>query len=135
MPSLHHLALSATDLAKSGPFYDAVLNLLGYRPGSTGDALRTWIGPDSAPEILLWAAEGDDRSRHTHGRPGWQHAAMHVDDRATVDAVHAAVLAGGWTVVHAPREYPGYADDYYAVFITDPDGIRWEIAHIPTPVH
>ncbi|SUA48669.1 Glyoxalase-like domain [Nocardia africana] len=60
---------------------------------------------------------------------------MRVEDRATVDAVHNAVLQGGWNVVHDPRHYPDYAEGYYAVFITDPDGIRWEIAHIPTPPH
>jgi hypothetical protein len=29
--------------------------------------------------------------------------------------------------VSAPRLYPEYADDYYAVFFEDPDGIRLEL--------
>lgn len=130
MPSLHHLALSATDLAESGPFYDALLGALGYAPAHVSDGLRTWVGPSPAPEILLYVVEGEDRTVHTHGRPGLQHAALKVDDRATVVAVHDAVVSGGWEVVHQPAEYD-YLPGYFAVFVTDPDGCRWEIAHIP----
>ncbi|MGN2642390.1 VOC family protein [Nocardia takedensis] len=132
MPSLHHLALTTVDQDKSGPFYDAVLPLLGYQSGHIGDRLRTWGG--TSPEILLYTVEGEDDRPHTHGRPGWQHGCFQVEDRATVEAVHTAVVEGGWTVVHAPREYPEYAPGYYAVFVEDPDGIRWEIAHIPNAV-
>ncbi|MFI7524503.1 VOC family protein [Nocardia salmonicida] len=133
MLTLDHLGITTADQAKSAPFYDAVLSLLGYSRGITSESLCTWTGP--GPEILLWNAEGDDTSPHTHGRPGWQHGAFRVDDRALINAVHTTVLDGGWTVVHEPRTYPDYADDYYAVFIEDPDGIRWEIAHIPNPTH
>ncbi|WP_269749642.1 hypothetical protein [Nocardia fusca] len=37
--------------------------------------------------------------------------------------------------LHEPREYPDYAPGYYATFLEDPDGIRWEVAHIPNPTH
>lgn len=46
-------------------------------------------------------------------------------------AVHKAVLAGEWTVIHEPHEYPEYSEGYFAVFVEDPDGIRIEVAHIP----
>jgi len=29
--------------------------------------------------------------------------------------------------VEGPRLWPGYSPDYYAVFFTDPDGIRLEV--------
>ncbi|MDP9850418.1 VOC family protein [Streptosporangium lutulentum] len=130
MPQLHHLALTTADLTTGAAFYDAVFGVLGYKSGYTSDELRTWVG--HSPEILLYPVEGDDTAPHTHGRPGLQHAAMEVENRAMVDAVHEAVVAGGGTVVHAPREYD-YAEGYYAVFVTDSDGNRWEFAHIPTP--
>ncbi|MGW6728782.1 VOC family protein [Nocardia sp. NPDC055029] len=133
MLTLHHLSVTTADMDKAAPFYDAVLGTLGYRRGHTSENLCTWVG--QAPEILVWIVEGEDTSPHTHGRPGWQHASYEVDDAATVDAVHTAVVEGGWTVVHAPREYPDYAAGYYAVFVEDPDGIRWEVAHIPNSTH
>jgi catechol 2,3-dioxygenase-like lactoylglutathione lyase family enzyme len=133
MLTLHHLAVSTADQAKTAPFYDAVLGRLGYARGYTSDELCTWVGP--SPEILLYITEGDDTSPHTHGRPGWHHAALQTDTRDQVDAIHEALLSGGWDVVHAPKEYPDYSDGYYAVFANDPDGVRWEFAHIPTPTH
>jgi predicted lactoylglutathione lyase len=36
--------------------------------------------------------------------------------------------------VFEPREYPEYAAGYYAVFVEDPDGSRWEFLHAPNPV-
>lgn len=132
MPILHHIAVTTADQDKSAPFYDAVLGALGYERGYTSDQLCTWIGP--GPELLLYIVEGDDDAPHRHGRPGWHHTALQVDDRDTVEAVHRAVVDSGGTVVHQPAEYD-YSEKYYAVFIEDPDGIRWEVAHIPTPVH
>lgn len=52
---------------------------------------------------------------------------VEVETQDAVDAAHEAMVKGGWTVVHAPREYD------YAVFVADPDGNRWEFAHIPIP--
>ncbi|MFC7483036.1 VOC family protein [Luedemannella flava] len=104
--------------------------MLGYRPEIVSERICTWTG--ATPEILVYPDEGDDRSPHTHGRPGWQHAAFAVDDRTMVDAVHRAVIeVGSGTVVHAPREYD-YMPGYYAVFVTDPSGVRWEILHAPS---
>ncbi len=131
MTTLHHLAVTALDLPESARFYDTVLRELGYTRGYTSDRLCTWHGP--APEILVYTAEADDRSPHTHGRPGWQHAAFAVEDRGTVLDVHKAVTDGGWTVVHEPREYPEYADGYFAVFVADPCGVRIEVLHTPVP--
>lgn len=116
-------------MAESRRFYDALLIPLGYESGVSSDRLSTWHGP--RPEILLFAVEGGDFAPHTLGRPGWHHGAFSVDSRDTVLAVHRAVAAGGWTVVHEPREYPEYSDGYFAVFVEDPDGIRIEVAHIP----
>jgi catechol 2,3-dioxygenase-like lactoylglutathione lyase family enzyme len=129
--TLHHLAITATELRKSAPFYDAILGTLGYHRHITLDTICTWIGPE--PEILLYPVEGGDRTPHQHGRPGWQHAAFSTEDRDTVHAAYRAALDGGWTVVHPPTEYD-YSPGYFAVFVEDPDGVRLEIAHIPESV-
>jgi catechol 2,3-dioxygenase-like lactoylglutathione lyase family enzyme len=129
--TLHHLALTAADLTKTGEFYDEVLGAVGYTRSHTGETFCMWGGQH--PEILLYAVEGEDSSPHRKGSPGLQHLALEVPDRATVDAVHEAAVAGGWDVVFPPQLYPGYAEGYYAVFVEDPDGSRWEVAHIPNP--
>lgn len=126
---LHHIALTAADLPKSAEFYDAVLGVLGYRRTHSYDTICVW--GDGEPEVLLYPVEGSDTSPHRKGRPGLQHLALAVADRDTVNRVHDAVAAGGWTVVFPPADYPDYADGYYAVFVEDPDGSRWEFLHTP----
>jgi catechol 2,3-dioxygenase-like lactoylglutathione lyase family enzyme len=133
MLTMHHIAFTATDLTRSGAFYDAVLGVLGYAREHTSNNLIIWKGP--GPEILLYPVDGDDRAPHTHGRPGLQHLALRADDPATVDAVHDAAHADG-VVVHPPRQYPEYPfASYYAVFVTDPDGIRLEVVHLVAASH
>ncbi|GAB3703915.1 VOC family protein [Nocardiopsis oceani] len=127
--SLHHLAVTSHVPTEAARFYDAVLPILGYTRAAGEAEPRVWHGP--SPEILLYGVEGPDRSSHTHGRPGWHHAAFRTADRDRVEAVHKAVCSGGWTVVHPPRAYPEYTEGYYAVFVEAPGGQRLEFAHIP----
>ncbi len=51
-----------------------------------------------------------------------------METRADVDAAHAAAVAAGAEVLHAPRVFPQYRADYYATFFLDPDGFRIEVA-------
>ncbi|MFG2044544.1 VOC family protein [Dactylosporangium sp. NPDC048998] len=130
--TVHHVALSAADLSRSGAFYDVLLGELGYRREHTSDELLVWAGP--GPEILVYPVEGDDATPHTHGRPGLQHLALRVDATAVVDAVDRAVGAAGGAIVHPPRRYPEYPfPGYYAVFCADPDGSRIEILYHTEP--
>ncbi len=51
---------------------------------------------------------------------------LQVADNAAVDRFHALATAKGIAAT-APAFYPQYADDYYATFLNDPDGLRFEI--------
>jgi hypothetical protein len=52
-------------------------------------------------------------------------------DRAVVDALANEIPAWGGAILDAPREYPEYVPGYYAVFFTDPDGIKLEAVYLP----
>ncbi|MEV0131402.1 VOC family protein [Dactylosporangium sp. NPDC050688] len=129
MTALHHLALSAANLDTSAAFYDPFLAELGYHREGGVESPLVYLG--EGPEILVYAVEGSDAARHRHGAPGLQHLAFQVDERKIVDAAHRAADAAGGTVVHAPRLYPEYADGYYATFVEDPDGSRFEVLSVP----
>ena len=49
------------------------------------------------------------------------HVAFTCDDRATVDAFHAAALAAGGTD-NGPPGLRWYHENYYGAFVLDPDG-------------
>ena len=51
---------------------------------------------------------------------------LEVSSRLEVDQA-AETLRQINVEVSIPRVYPEYADDYYATFFEDPDGIRFEI--------
>ena len=57
---------------------------------------------------------------------GLEHLAFEVDRRDEVDEAHARCLSRG-ARIHFPPEEDRDVDDYYAVFIFDPDGIRVEV--------
>jgi catechol 2,3-dioxygenase-like lactoylglutathione lyase family enzyme len=60
--------------------------------------------------------------------PGFHHLALTVDTREDVDAAHAAAVAAGAEVLHAPRPWPQYHPEYYACFFLDPDAFRIEVS-------
>ena len=47
-------------------------------------------------------------------------------DRKTVDAFHSASLAAGGKDNGKPGLRKDYGENYYAAFVTDPDGYRLE---------
>lgn len=57
--------------------------------------------------------------------------AFRAADRADVDALYTLLQNIGATVLDAPAEYPQYSEGYYAVFFTDPDGLKLEYVFKP----
>lgn len=126
---LHHLALTASGLNRSLPFYDAVLSCLGYTRTLTRNQLAAWEGPH--PEILLYQAKaGQEGAAHTTYDPGIHHIAFRAETRAVVDQVQECIIKLEATILDSAREYPHYAPGYYAVFFLDPDGIKFEVMHV-----
>jgi catechol 2,3-dioxygenase-like lactoylglutathione lyase family enzyme len=129
---LGHLDLVCRDLARSLAFYAAVFGPLGLQepvifPGERGELIHylRFPAPGSGSLGLRQASEEQEFELYS---PGLHHVALAVETRADVDAAHAAALAAGATVLHAPRVFPQYHPDYYATFFLDPDGFRVEVA-------
>lgn len=128
---VHHIDLTVSDIAVSRPFYDMVLGFLGYRRSADHDNGSDW---DRAGEpfhsIGIVQTRGDGAGR-THDRtsPGLHHLAWASDSRADVDRLHVLLQQNGATILDAPADYPRYGPDYYALFFTDPDGLKLEYVH------
>ena len=85
------------------------------RAGSGSLGLRHASGPEASQEFELYA-------------PGFHHVSLVVEREVEVDAAHAAALAAGAEILHAPRRWPQYHERYYATFFLYPDGFRIEVA-------
>ena len=115
---LDHLFLQVADVPASLEFYLRVFAPIGMTEAMRvphPDGFEVGLaGPDGRPAFWLSPAAGAE-TREVH-------LAFTAADRQAVDAVHAAAVAAGVPVLHAPREWPEYHPGYYAVFLRDPDG-------------
>ncbi|MGA4847229.1 VOC family protein [Streptomyces sp. G5(2025)] len=113
---LDHIAIQVNDIAASAAFYDAVLAPLGgERKKQYGQNIS--FGVTGHPLWLVPTAPTSDPA------PARElHIAFAAADRSAVDAFHAAALAVGAEVLHAPRLWPEYHEAYYGAFVRDPDG-------------
>ena len=67
-----------------------------------------------------------DGGAHRYYEVGIEHLAFRVGGREEVDAAHERCL-GRSAEVHFPPEEDRDVEDYYALFVFDPDGIRIEV--------
>jgi catechol 2,3-dioxygenase-like lactoylglutathione lyase family enzyme len=111
---LDHLAIQCADVAQSSEFYDAVLAALGAtRVMDFGQAVG--YGVDGNPDFWIGAQMTGDGFRESH-------IAFEATSRAAVDGFFAAAEGLGAEVLHRPRLWPEYHEDYYGAFVRDPDG-------------
>jgi glyoxylase I family protein len=126
---LGHVDLVCRDLERSVAFYRAVLGLgePARFDGERGETIHYLRFPAHGSGSL-GLRQADEEQQFELYAPGLHHIAFVADSRATVDEAHTAALETGAEVLHAPRVWPEYADDYYATFFLDPDGFRIEVA-------
>jgi len=128
-PGIDHIDLSVSDLARSVAFYDAVLTELGFQKVSD-DGTVVWRGGDT--EIGVRAVQTlEETKRYDRYRVGLHHLAFRAESRGAVDRFHAFLKSRDIEILDAPSEYPDYGPDYYAVFFSDPDGMKLEVVHRP----
>ena len=118
---IDHLGIDVADYARSKTFYVEALGPLGYE-----------LVMEPVENVGGFAAKGKPDFWIVAGNAsGGTHVALAADDRATVDAFHAASLAAGGK----DNGQPGlrhYHEHYYGAYVLDPDGNNVEaVCHSP----
>jgi catechol 2,3-dioxygenase-like lactoylglutathione lyase family enzyme len=108
-----HIGIHVKDIAASARFYEAALAPLGYGLCSRDDTSASF-GPPDQPALYLNLAE------RAPG-PG-THVALRAKHRRDVRRFHESGLAAGGRDNGTPGVRAAYGPDYYAAFLTDPDG-------------
>ena len=122
---LDHIGLQAKDVEASLAFYLRTFAAIGMREAMRfpyGDTVVVGLAGSDGPPVFWLGPPTGTETRELH-------VAFRAPDRSAVDAVHAAAVAAGVEVLHAPREWPEYHPGYYAVFLRDPDGHNVEAVH------
>jgi glyoxylase I family protein len=133
-----HLDLVVSDLARSLAFYTELLAPLGYTrtseiEGERGERVVYVGGAPGTISVSLREQQSDshERSYDRYGI-GIHHLAFAAPSRAVIDERAQWLHERGAEIESEPAEYD-YTPGYYAVFFYDPDGIKLEIVHRPTP--
>jgi catechol 2,3-dioxygenase-like lactoylglutathione lyase family enzyme len=126
---IHHVDLAVADVERSIAFYLDLLGPLGWiervrYPTYRGTEEVVYL-EDPATGSMLGIRPADGGA-HRYYEVGLEHLAFEVDSRDEVDQAHARCLASG-ARIHFPPEEDRDVDDYYALFVFDPDGIRVEV--------
>lgn len=121
---LDHISITAFDLARAAPFWDAVMAVLGVpcvvRDDEViGYGIRNHPGEDGRSYLSVRVSRGAMVADNRH----W---CFRAPSRAVVNAFHAAGLAAGGRCDGPPGPRPDYHPAYYAAFLLDPDGNRAE---------
>jgi catechol 2,3-dioxygenase-like lactoylglutathione lyase family enzyme len=129
---LGHVDLVCRDLERSLAFYRAVFGSLGLEEpflvdGERGEQIHYLRFP-AAGSGSLGLRQALDEQAFLLYAPGLHHLALTVESAADVDASHAAAVQAGAEILHAPRFWPQYHQEYYATFFLDPDEFRVEVA-------
>jgi glyoxylase I family protein len=123
--AVDHIYLSVSDFDRSEAFYDRVMRALGYFKGDRPIACERHAHYfNRVMQLSIRPARA--RTPHDPYAPGLHHLCLQVANGAAVDECYAALGALGVDAT-APALYAEYADDYYATFFVDPDGMRFEI--------
>jgi catechol 2,3-dioxygenase-like lactoylglutathione lyase family enzyme len=122
-----HVSIGVRDADGSRAFYDATLAPLGYRRIR---AAKSIVGYGYGTATISFWVLSVERPVLADEKSGL-HLCFAAPDAAAVDAFHAAALRAGGHDNGAPGLRPMYGPDYYAAFVTDPDGYRIEAYYGP----
>lgn len=115
---IDHIGFPVSDYARAKAFYAKALAPLGYtlimeEQQNKNDAPAAGFGRDGKADFWIGGEGGLSKPLHV---------AIVADERAVVDAFHAAALAAGGVDNGAPGIRAHYHPNYYGAFVLDPDG-------------
>lgn len=114
--NVDHLWIRVEDVAAATDFYSVVAPYTGFRVEQEMSDYMVVRGPAGGVFRMLAGPPTEN-----------VHIAFGVGERATVDAFHAAVLAGGYEDNGGPGLRPQYSPNYYGAFVLDPAGHNIEL--------
>jgi len=124
---IDHIYITVSDMQKSESFYDAVMEILGFR--------KSQFQFKGEPHIQYYNRHfgyvlrpARSKSSHDSYAPGLHHFCLRVEGEAEVIEAAKKLKEKNISVTE-PRRYSEYAPDYFAVYFSDPDGLRLEITN------
>jgi catechol 2,3-dioxygenase-like lactoylglutathione lyase family enzyme len=122
---LHHVELWVPSIERCERSWGWLLGRLGYAEyqrftgGVSWRLGETYLVFEESPALI--------GSTHERLRPGMNHLAFHVPDRAFVDELVRDAAAHGWRLMFADRHPFAGGAEHYAAYLEDGDGYEVEL--------
>ena len=120
---LDHITILVSSMEKSMPYYDALLPMLGFSKVRN----RNWT--DGEGFYLQFLQTKSETGPYERYGVGMNHLGFGAASKEQVDSVRTAMQQSGFDVPQVQG-----LGGAYALFMKDPDGIRFEITWYPPGV-
>jgi len=118
-----HITLLVESIEKSMPYYDALLPLLGF------EKLRDYVWTDGDGFFIQFGRAKKGCNAYERYASGLNHIGFSAPSADTVKSIQSKMKETGFAVPEI-QNLRGAT----ALFMKDPDGIRFEITHYPAGV-
>ena len=130
---INHIAINVSDREVSNLFYTPILEWLGYEVEEELDELTVWVHKGSGTAINIWdTKEEHKKSEFNRHAIGLNHIAFNAKTAKEVDEFYELLQSIEAEILDPPAHYDEYEKGYYAVFATDPDGVKIEFTYTPS---
>ncbi len=120
---IDHVTLQVGDVPTSRRFYEVALAPLGIHVAFDEGGVAGFHGPGAGSFWIIPAQSATERELHI---------AFSAANREEVREFFGAAVSAGAPVLHEPRIFPEYHENYYGAFVRDPDGHNVEaVCHDP----
>lgn len=121
--ALHHLDLWVADLAVALDEWGWLLGEIGWEVDIEG---ASWVHSDGTYFFMERSVDQVDEP-HDRLRPGLNHLALTVKDRALLDRMRAESTAHGWHEMYADRYPHAGGDEHVALYVENSEGFEVEL--------
>ena len=120
---IDHVTILVSSLEQSIPYYEKLLSLIGYKK------LRDFVWTDEQGFYFQFNQAKEGTSHYERYGAGMNHLGFSAPSPEFVNNVQQQMKAAGFDVPDIQ-----HFDDVRALFMKDPDGIRFEISYYPPGV-
>jgi catechol 2,3-dioxygenase-like lactoylglutathione lyase family enzyme len=124
--AIHHFDLWVSEPVTAAAEWAWLLGELGWE----ADGERSWVHPDGTYAFLERSPDQVEEP-HDRLRPGINHLALTVEDRALLDRVRAESSAHGWHELFADRYPHAGGDQHVALYLENSEGFEVEVVLAP----
>ncbi|CAO0829077.1 Methyltransferase domain-containing protein OS=Streptomyces microflavus OX=1919 GN=Smic_13830 PE=4 SV=1 [Streptomyces microflavus] len=128
---VHHIELWVPDLAGAERRWGWLLERLGHLPYQRWADGLSWRRGESY--VVVEQSPDLSADHHDRRRPGLNHLAFHVADRAALDSLTAEAPAHGWRLLHPDRHPHAGGEGHVAAYLEDEAGYEVELVAASTP--